>query len=63
MPALEIPFIYDPSQQIIRLEPDTLRAGIHSCRAVFCNDYEFGLITEKTGLTLDAILQADVTSS
>jgi adenosine kinase len=54
---LRIPFIYDPSQQIIRLEPDTLRLGIRTCRALFCNDYEFGLITEKTGLTLDAILQ------
>jgi len=54
---LGIPFIYDPSQQIIRLEPDTLRLGIRACRALFCNDYEFGLITEKTGLTLDAILQ------
>lgn len=54
--SLGIPYIYDPSQQIVRLEPDTLRAGIHSCRALFCNDYEFGLITEKTGMTLDAIL-------
>jgi len=55
--SLLIPYLYDPSQQIVRLEPDTLRAGIHGCRALFCNDYEFGLITEKTGLTLDAILQ------
>jgi len=55
--ALQIPYIYDPSQQIIRLEPDTLRTGIHACRALFCNDYEFGLITEKTGLTLDVILE------
>lgn len=53
---LGIPFIYDPSQQIVRLEPETLRTGIRSSRALFCNDYEFGLITEKTGLTLDATL-------
>ncbi len=53
---LQIPYIYDPSQQIVRLEPETLRTGIHACRALFCNDYEFGLITEKTGLTLDVIL-------
>jgi adenosine kinase len=55
--SLQIPYLYDPSQQTVRLEPDILRAGIHGCRALFCNDYEFGLITEKTGLTLDAILQ------
>jgi adenosine kinase len=53
---LGIPYIYDPSQQIVRLEPETLRAGIRACRALFCNDYEFGLVTEKTGLTLDSIL-------
>jgi adenosine kinase len=55
--ALKIPYIYDPSQQIVRLESDTLRTGIRACRALFCNDYEFGLVTEKTGLTLDAILE------
>ena len=55
--ALGIPYIYDPSQQIVRLEPETLRVGIGSCRALFCNDYEFGLVTEKTGLTLDSILE------
>jgi adenosine kinase len=55
--SLGIPYIYDPSQQIVRLEAETLRAGIRSCRALFCNDYEFGLVTEKTGLTLDSILE------
>lgn len=55
--TLKIPYIYDPSQQIVRLEADALRAGIRTCRALFCNDYEFGLVTEKTGLTLDAILE------
>ena len=54
---LGIPYIYDPSQQIVRLEAETLRAGIRACRALFCNDYEFGLVTEKTGLTLDSILE------
>ena len=54
---LAIPYIYDPSQQIVRLQPETLRAGIHGCRALFCNDYEFGLVTEKTGHTLDSILE------
>ena len=54
---LGIPFIYDPSQQTVRLEPDVLRRGIGRARALFCNDYEFGLISEKTGLGLDAMVE------
>ncbi len=51
-----VPYIYDPSQQIVRLEPDVVRTGIAHGRALFCNDYEFGLISEKIGLGLDAIV-------
>jgi adenosine kinase len=53
---LDIPFFYDPSQQIVRLGAEALRQGIAASRALFCNDYEFGLISEKTGLGLDAIV-------
>lgn len=52
---LKIPFIYDPSQQIVRLTPDDLRTGIEGCKALFTNDYEFELIKDKTGLDLEAI--------
>jgi adenosine kinase len=52
-----IPYFYDPSQQIVRLEAEALRHGIRHARALFCNDYEFGLISEKTGLGLDAIVE------
>jgi adenosine kinase len=54
---LGIPYIYDPSQQIVRLEAEVLREGIAHGRALFCNDYEFGLISEKVDLGLDAILE------
>lgn len=47
-----IPYIYDPSQQILRLSAAELEEGITNCLALFCNDYEFGLIEEKTGLNL-----------
>ncbi|HEY44984.1 MAG TPA: carbohydrate kinase family protein [Anaerolineae bacterium] len=50
-----IPYIYDPSQQIVRLNGKDLRSGIEGCQALFTNDYEFGLIEEKTGLSLDEI--------
>jgi adenosine kinase len=50
-----IPYIYDPSQQIVRLDASDLRQGIEGCQALFGNDYEFGLINDKTGLSLDDI--------
>jgi adenosine kinase len=53
---LRMTYFYDPSQQIVRLEPEVLREGIANTKALFCNDYEFGLISEKTGLGLDEIL-------
>jgi adenosine kinase len=48
---LGIPYLYDPSQQIIRLSGDELRAGIQGARLLMVNEYEFGMIHEKTGLT------------
>ncbi|HSR46858.1 MAG TPA: carbohydrate kinase family protein [Anaerolineales bacterium] len=54
---LGITYFYDPSQQIVRLEPEVLRTGIAHTKALFCNDYEFGLASEKTGLGLDEILR------
>jgi adenosine kinase len=54
---LEIPYFYDPSQQIVRLEARDLLEGIEGCRALFANDYELGLIVEKTGLDLETISQ------
>lgn len=52
----KIPYLYDPSQQIVRLDAAALREGIAGAESLFCNDYEFGLISEKTDLGLDAIL-------
>lgn len=52
---LGIPYAYDPSQQIVRLDAEALRAGIEGCDALLGNDYEFGLIKAKTGLDIDAI--------
>ena len=54
---LNIPYLYDPSQQVVRLNAEELEGGIHHCRMLFCNDYEFGLIKDKTGLTIEGILE------
>jgi adenosine kinase len=48
--ALGIPYIYDPSQQIPRLEPAELLAGIKGARVLIVNDYEFEMIKNQTGL-------------
>jgi adenosine kinase len=54
--ALGIPYIYDPSQQIIRLSGDDLREGIDGSRMLIVNDYEFEMIRNKTGLAEEQVL-------
>jgi adenosine kinase len=54
---LGIPYLYDPSQQIIRLTGDQLRAGITGARLVMVNEYEFEMIREKTGLSEEEVTQ------
>jgi adenosine kinase len=53
---LGIPFFYDPSQQLARLDPVAVRFGIENARALFVNDYEIGLIERLTGMTPADIL-------
>ncbi len=54
---LGIPYLYDPSQQILRLEGGELARDMEGAEFLFCNDYEFGLISKKTGWSLDQILE------
>ena len=49
--TLEIPFIFDPGQQCARMSGDELREGLAGAHIVVCNDYEFELIRQKTGLS------------
>ncbi len=56
--ALGLPYLYDPSQQIIRLSGDDLRAGLEGCALLVVNEYEFGMLHEKTGLSPDEIRAA-----
>lgn len=46
---LGIPYLYDPSQQVVRLEADDLRAGVDGANLLFCNEYEFELLQKHTG--------------
>lgn len=53
---LDIPYIYDPSQQIIRLSGDDLVCGARGARLLIVNEYEFGMIRHKTGLSEQELL-------
>ncbi|OQY18858.1 MAG: carbohydrate kinase family protein [Chloroflexi bacterium] len=55
---MTIPYLYDPSQQIIRLSGADLRAGLAGCDLLVVNEYEFGMLGEKTGLSAEEIHSA-----
>ena len=48
---LEIPYIYDPSQQIPRLTGEELRQGLEGSLALFVNKYEYEMVQRRTGLS------------
>ena len=45
--ALGIRYIYDPSQQIVRLSDDELREGIDGSAITITNDYEFEMLRSR----------------
>jgi adenosine kinase len=55
--ALGLRYIFDPGQQCARLSGDELRDGMVGAEVVICNDYEFELIRQKTGLGEAEILR------
>ncbi len=50
-----IPYIYDPSQQTIRLSGEELAHGLDGCYMLTINEYEFSLIMERTGFSEEEI--------
>ena len=54
---LDIPFIYDPGQQVIFLEGEALLDGIRGAKVIVGNDYELGIIEKKTGRTPEQLLE------
>lgn len=47
--------IFDPAQQIVILSGEDLSRGLDIASIAIGNDYEFGMIERKTGLTVDDI--------
>ncbi|MGB2717906.1 MAG: carbohydrate kinase family protein [Vicinamibacterales bacterium] len=56
--ALGIPYVWDPGQQCARMSGDELREGLIGATLVICNDYEFELIRQKTGMDEAAVFAA-----
>jgi adenosine kinase len=52
-----IKYLYDPSQQVLRLDGKELARDMEGAHFLFCNDYEFGLISNKTGWTTQQMLK------
>jgi len=49
-------FVYDPSQQIARMDGESLRRDMQGAHIMFINEYESILIRDKTGLTLTELI-------
>lgn len=56
--GLNIPYLYDPSQQIVRLSGEELQMGLEGCTLLVVNEYEFEMLRDKTGLTAKEIRRA-----
>ncbi|MFK7802245.1 MAG: carbohydrate kinase family protein [Anaerolineae bacterium] len=52
---IDLDYIYDPSQQTIWLSGDDLKEGLDGCFMLTVNEYEMGMIEEKTGLSRSEI--------
>ncbi len=52
-----VPYLFDPGKQTPRLEADQILRGMKTAAVIVGNDYEFGLMAQKTGQS-EAALQA-----
>lgn len=50
-----IPFLYDPSQQVARLTGEELAKGLEGASILIANDYEMGVLTQKTGWSAEEV--------
>jgi adenosine kinase len=56
--TLAIPYVWDPGQQCARMSGDELAEGLRGSKITICNDYEFELIRQKTGMDEDTVAAA-----
>jgi adenosine kinase len=53
----QLSYIYDPSQQLARIQVEEIRAGVQGAHIVFVNDYEIELLQKHTEYSLSDILK------
>jgi adenosine kinase len=53
-----VPYMFDPGQQIIALTPSALRSGIQRAEILVGNDYEFAMMSEKTGFSREDLIRS-----
>ena len=53
---LNIPYLYDPSQQIVRVTGEEIRRGVEGASSLFVNEYEFELLQKHTGLSPEQVI-------
>ncbi len=56
--TMGVKYIWDPGQQCARMDGAQLKDGIVGAHIVICNDYEFELIRQKTGMQEADVLAA-----
>ncbi|MCJ7624038.1 MAG: PfkB family carbohydrate kinase, partial [Anaerolineaceae bacterium] len=52
---MKLPYLYDPSQQLARINADNMRQGVKGAESLFVNEYEFELLQKHTGLSAGQI--------
>ena len=53
----DIPYIYDPSQQVARVDGSDLCEGLTGAQMLILNDYEYSILQKKTGLDQAQLLE------
>jgi adenosine kinase len=53
---LGLPYLYDPSQQLVRMDPEEIRLGVSKAQSLFVNEYEFELIQKHTGMNENQLI-------
>ena len=52
-----VPYAFDPSQQIVRMNKSMIIEGISGAKFLFCNDYEFALLQKHGEISQEEILK------
>lgn len=54
--ARRIPYLYDPSQQVARVDGAALAAGVDGAHILIVNEYEYDALRKKTGFSHDDLM-------